>query len=150
MYIVGIQIWITIFKQDTISRRTKFCLTGENRNFRQRHVSILLENATRAGFPATVAAPLSRERKSTFTSMISHGRHDANEDEPLSTKYQKPSSDADETLSVSRTISGQRSIPPISCVAARAFLVSLAVWPSRRPHDGWKDPTVSSALHELF
>lgn len=114
-----------------------FYLTGENRNFRQRHVSILLKNAIRAriGFPATVPTPLSRERKSTFTSMISHGRHDANEDEPLSTKYQKPGSDADETLSVSRMISGQRSIPLIS-LAAGAFLVSLTVWPLWRPCNG--------------
>lgn len=103
------------------SRKIKFCPTRENWNLRrheicdnkiwQWHVSIPLNNVVhgRAGFPAMVAALLSRERK-TFTSMISHGGHDANEEMSLSLYKVSETWRSDETLSVSRTISGQRSI----------------------------------------
>jgi len=83
----------------------------------------------RAGFPARGT---SRGRKLTLTSMISHGRHDANEDEPGG----NPKSDADETLSVSRAISGQRSILLISLArraAASSFLSGVHVMAGRIP-----------------
>lgn len=119
MYIFHTQIWIIIF-EDTIPFAELSSAWQEESGISDNGTFLFFWRTgirARAGFPATIVAPFERERKSTFTSMISHGRHDANnKDEPLSTKYQKPGSDADETLSVSRTISGQRSIPLISLV----------------------------------
>lgn len=71
----------------------------------------------------------------------------------LSTKYQKAGHGADETLSVSRTISGQRSIPLISPAPRPMSLPRFSLASDRcgvRAYRLKRISTVSSVLHELF
>lgn len=156
MYILRTQIWIIIFKQDTISLAEQSSAWQEKSGISDNGTFLFFWRTgirARAGFPATIVAPLSRERKSTFTSMISHGRHDANnKDEPLSPRNIRNLAPTLTKLCqcLARLAAKGRSLWSLLRRGWSLPRFSCDLTVAASTYSGRKDPTVSTTLHELF